>query len=345
MAGVNDEGFWEDARVVALNERLLDLAASTWFAPDPGLAEVAWTSKAFGPLRDEARELLTAGFGTAALQVVKDPRTCLTLPFWLDLCSQLGIDARVCVIARAPLEVADSLARRDGLPPGYGLRLFARYRACIDRFAPADTIYLRYDDLLQDAPAVLRRLAEELPLVIEDSALAAAVRQDLRHQRAAAADDLLCRADAGDVDLAALGREIEARYPTEQTLREFATRLTARGVELAEIGEEHSVALATLDQRDRDVEALSAEHRKALATLDERDADIAGLAAEHTLALATIDERDEQIRELDRRHVQLVQALQERTAELDWIKRRLDTISKIPGAKLLISKLRKHAQG
>lgn len=344
MAGVNDEGFWEDAAVVAINEQLLALLDSSWYAPAPQLAHTDWADARFNALRARATGLLRGGFGAAPQQGVKDPRLCLTLPFWLGLCSELGIAARVCVISRAPIEVARSLQRRDGFPPGYGLRLLLDYRACIDRTAPADARYLRYDDLLQDSAAVMAGLGFELP---GTGGLAAAVRPDLRHQRTEEEGGLLARADTGQLDLAALAREIEAAYPLEATLRDFARGLTARGQELDRIGRAHAAALATLDERDRDIEALSAQHRRALATLDERDADIDRLAAEHRVALATLDERDQQIREFDRRLSQLgdehsyaLQVLRERDAELATIRQRFEAISRIPGVRYVLRRLK-----
>ncbi|MDH5173226.1 MAG: hypothetical protein OEW92_12460, partial [Gammaproteobacteria bacterium] len=315
-------------------------------------AQVDWDDARFDALREEARQLLAAGFGAAPLQAVKDPRLCLTLPFWLSLCAELGIATRVCVINRAPIEVARSLEKRDGFPPGYGLRLYAGYRACSDSVVPADALYVRYDDLLRDAPAVMAGLATELPLATGAPGLASAVRGDLRHQESGNAGTLLSQAGAGRLDPGALAREIETAYPVDDTLRDFARRLAARGLELDQVGQAHTAALATLDERDSDIEALSAEHRKALATIDQRDADIETLAAEHRHALATIDERDGQIRELDRRlsrlgdeHSHALQVLRERDAELAWIKQRLEAVSKIPGVGYLIRRLRQHAQG
>lgn len=352
MAGVNDEGFWEDAGVVEVNEQLLALADSSWYALAPDIADTDWSDVRFDPARAQAVALLQAGFGDASLQAVKDPRLCLTLPFWLALCDDLGITNSTCVSNRAPLEVARSLEKRDGFPLGYGLRLYARYRSGIDRFAPPGAIHVMYDELLQDAPAVIARLATVLPLDAGTAELDRAVRRDLRHHSGGDAGDPLALADTSHVDLATLEREIDNRYPLEATLREFSTRFAARGLELAGIGEAHTAALATLDERDADIDSLSAEHRKALATIDERDADIESLSTEHRHALATIAERDEQIREFDRRLAQLgaehshaLDVLRQRDAELAWIKQRLETLSKIPGVGYLIKRLRQNAQG
>jgi len=324
---------------------LLAVTDSSWYAPASGIANIDWTAARFDSLRRQAAALLQAGFGDAPLQAIKDPRLCLTLPFWLALCDELGIATSVCVIGRAPLEVARSLEKRDGLPIGYGLRLYAFYRACIDRFAPPGAIHVAYNDLLQDPPAVMARLAAVLPLTVGAPALAGAVRGDLRHHDAAGEGDLLSRADTGRLDLTALDREIGDRYPVEATLKDFATRFIARGQELAEIGEAHTVALATLDERDTDIEALSAEHRQALATIEERDEQIrefdqrlAKLGDEHSYALTVIRERDAQLAET-------LEQLHRREAELAWIKQRLETVSKIPGMGYLIQRLRKHAQG
>ena len=351
MAGVNDEGFWEDRGVVQINEQLLALTGSSWFAPLPDVAGEDWNNPVYGVLREQALKVLAAGFGDAKLQVVKDPRFCLTLPFWLALCKELGITARVCVIGRAPLEVARSLEKRDGFPVGYGLRLCLFYRDCIQQLVPSNTLYIRFEDLLRAPGAAMATLGSVLPLTTgydDDSA----VRSDLRHHLADVGSELLGCADSGEIDIAALQREIEAAYPLDQTLRDFASTVTIRGQELEQIGEEHTAALATLDQRDRDIEALSAEHRQALATVDQRDAEIESLAGEHRAALATIDERDDQIREFDRRlsqlgeeHSHALQTLRERDAELAWIKQRLDLVSKVPGVGYLIRRLRKHAQG
>lgn len=336
MVGVNEEGFWEDTSVVALNEQLLAMLDSAWYAPAPLLQAVDWGAGEFAPLRAQATAVLRTGFGKSPLQAVKDPRLCLTLPFWLALCADLGIAAQVCVISRAPLEVARSLEKRDGFPLGYGLRLWAIYRDYMDSCVSADVQRVAYGELLQDARAVMARLALALPITVADD-LAGVVRADLRHQ-AVSCEDLLSTPDVGQVPLAELSREIAARFPVDEVLRDFARALVARGQELSRIGREHTVALSTLDKRDQ-------EYRHTLATLDERDADVEALSGQHRAALATIDERDEQIREFDRRlaklgeeHTHALAVVRERDAQLEYI-------YNLPGIGLMVRLLKKNAQG
>ena len=347
MAGVNDEGFWEDARVVALNEQLLALTDSTWYAPAPGLAGIDWTQECFQDLRQQAAALLEAGFGESAWGAVKDPRFCLTLRFWLDVGNDLGLATRVCAIGRVPLEVARSLQRRDGFPPGYGLRLCSAYRGLLLAALPADALQVDYDALLADTPATVGRLAEELALAPDPQRLAVGVRAELRHQRSESSDNPL--AELSVQGLAQLDAEIAGHYPAEQVLAEFAREQVARGLELSRVGAAHSQALATIAQRDADVAALAAEHREALSTLRQRDADIDALASEHRVALATLDERDEQIREFDRRlakigeeHSHALEVIRERDAQVALLQERLDYIYNLPGVGFVIRQLRKH---
>ena len=344
IAGVNDEGFWEDAEVVALNEQLLALSGATWYAPAPGVVD--WNDDRFHSARERAAQLLGAGFGDGPVCAAKDPRFCLTLPFWLAVCSDMGLAVQVCVIYRAPLEVARSLLKRDAFPLGYGLRLCSAYRGSLVSALPADALQVSYDELLADTAAVMQRLGEALPLDVNPEKLAAGVRPELRHQVSDSPGG--APTEQAGTDPAATGLEdaIASGYPAEQVMAEFARELVARGLELSRVGAAHSEALATLDQRDADVAALDAEHRRALATIGQRDREIEALSAEHRQALATIDERDEQIREFDRRlaqigaeHSHALEVIRERDAQLEYL-------CNLPGLGVVIRLLRKkHAQG
>ena len=344
IAGVNDEGFWEDAEVVALNEQLLALSGATWYAPAPGVVD--WNDDRFHSARERAAQLLGAGFGDGPVCAAKDPRFCLTLPFWLAVCSDMGLAVQVCVIYRAPLEVARSLLKRDAFPLGYGLRLCSAYRASLVSALPADALQVSYDELLADTAAVMQRLGEALPLDVNPEKLAAGVRPELRHQVSDSPGGAPTERAANNPAGAEREEAIGADYPAGQVMVEFARELVARGLELSRVGAAHSEALATLDQRDADVAALDAEHRRALATIGQRDREIEALSAEHRQALATIDERDEQIREFDRRlaqigaeHSHALEVIRERDAQLEYL-------CNLPGLGVVIRLLRKkHAQG
>ncbi|MCB1679322.1 MAG: hypothetical protein KDI16_11635 [Halioglobus sp.] len=333
MAGVNAEGFWEDAEVVALNQTLLARAGADWYSVGEPQLETDWNTAPFDDLRRAATAIIRRGFGAGRVEAVKDPRLCITLPWWRSLCADLGIESSICVIRRSPAEVARSLQARDGFPVGFGLRLYQIYRRGIAQHVPRDAVCVSYHNLLADPAGVLAELAAALPLEVSAAALASAVRGELRHQVADGNGTPLLQGAAGELDAAELAAEIERVYPAAQTLRDMAACIAARGARLTEVGEAHSEALATLRQRDAELQGLAREHRQALATIAERDTQIASLdtrlaqtGAHLATALATIDERDSQIVEFDRRladigaqHSYALQVIDERDAQLQRV--------------------------
>ncbi len=305
MVGVNDEGFWEDADVVQLNDQVLERLGRTWFAPPPALGATDWRSDEWDDLRRAAGEILARDSESSPLRALKDPRLCLTLPLWLAASEDAGGAATVCVMGRAPLEVARSLEKRDGFPVGYGLRLCANYRRQLSAAAPQDSLYVTFDELLRDTAAVMAGLAESLPLDLPEGGFEGSVNPDLRHHREREGDPLLQEADGRQVAADELAAVIARDYPADRLASELAGCLVERGEKLTQLGEEHAKALATLVQRDSDVESVSALHREALATIDERDEQIAEFdrklteTGEHLgRALDKLRERDEQIQRI-----------------------------------------------
>jgi len=305
MVGVNEDGFWEDADAVQLNQQLLASLGATWFALPPGLAEVDWAADSYSDLWQEADALLARGFGSAPVQALKDPRLCLTLPFWLAACERQGLPVTVCLMSRAPLEIARSLEKRDGFPLGYGLRLCASYRRLLAAGAPPDSLQVNYEALLRDPTAVLRALSGRIPLTLPEEGLAGVVKPELRHHEEQPDDPVLGEPDGRKIDQAALEAAIERQFPAVELATDMARCLVARGDQLSRLGDEHAEALATLNQRDADIENLSALHRGALATIEERDAQIrefdrrlAETGAHLSEALDTLRRRDEQLQRI-----------------------------------------------
>lgn len=80
--------------------------------------------------------------------VWKDPRTCLTLPFWRSL---LGARVVCVLVYRHPLEVAQSLAARDGLSQEYGLAVWEHYvRQSLRNAAGLPVFVTSYAHLMAD---------------------------------------------------------------------------------------------------------------------------------------------------------------------------------------------------
>jgi hypothetical protein len=154
----NVAGFWEHTEIVDLNEQLLARLGGSWDQPpqlspgwegDPGLAD----------LRRQAQSILER-FEGVELWGWKDPRTCLTLPFWQTLITQ-PISYILCL--RNPVEVAASLAQRDGFDFEKSVRLWATYtQLALEYTASRPRHFIFYEDFLREAQTTRRSLARFL---------------------------------------------------------------------------------------------------------------------------------------------------------------------------------------
>lgn len=154
----NPKGFWEHQLITNLNNDILERLGGSWHEPpefpvgwegDPKLAD----------LRERARALIAEDFAGKDVWGWKDPRTCLTLPFWKRIVPAI----RYVVIIRNPVAVARSLQRRDGftLEKGVGLWLL-HMTSLLEHTAGQPRTFFLYDDFLHGWQAQVRRLCDFL---------------------------------------------------------------------------------------------------------------------------------------------------------------------------------------
>lgn len=186
----NSKGYWESARLNHFHERLLTASGSAW--NDWGPFDGAWAEgpEAVPYVRDLAA-LLHAEYGEAPLFAVKDPRICRFLPFWLRGLSGLEIEPGIILPLRDPMEVAESLYKRDGMPMVEGLLLWLRHTLDAEftsRGLPRSFVY--YDDLLEDWRGVAGRIGSDLditwPIRAEgaEEAVQNFISSDMKHSTA-----------------------------------------------------------------------------------------------------------------------------------------------------------------
>lgn len=169
----NPLGFWESSAFYEFHERFLRTGQSSW---DHWTAfrTHAQDDKTGPDLGHELRALLQQEFDDASLFVIKDPRICRFVPFWLDQLSAADVDALPVLITRSPVEVARSLAARDGLGLEHGLLLWLRHVLDAERDTRTVTrSMLSYEELLDNWRAVAERIAADFrmawPVAVESA--------------------------------------------------------------------------------------------------------------------------------------------------------------------------------
>ena len=173
VSGVNDNGFFEDQRVVALNDEILGLFDQDWRWPLS--LPTGWQSlPELTPLRKRARAMLVEQNGHP-LWLLKDPRMCQTLPLWLTELEALGVSPHLLLVVRDAKEVVASLNKRDELGAPLAESLWLNHLLAAEfasRKHPRTLI--RYNDVIQNSSKQLKRIINWLGETPEPAALASA---------------------------------------------------------------------------------------------------------------------------------------------------------------------------
>jgi hypothetical protein len=154
----NTKGFWEHEPIMNLNDEILcRYGGSAHVLPSfsPG-----W-EKASGleDLRERACAIIQRDFSQTDMWGWKDPRTCLTLPFWQLLLPRM----RYVICLRSPIVVAQSIQRRDGLSVEEGaLHWLVHMKSLLHYTDDQPRFLLVYEDVMHDWEPGLRQLARFL---------------------------------------------------------------------------------------------------------------------------------------------------------------------------------------
>lgn len=125
------EGHWEDETLVALNDRILNAAGGTWSNPPPPHAIESQRPHFTGSIQRWIHIRNLQG----PIWTCKDPRLCLTITLYAP---HLRNPIYVATF-RDPHETAESLKRRNNIPPDQGLRLAAEYNRRLLHFLTTAT--------------------------------------------------------------------------------------------------------------------------------------------------------------------------------------------------------------
>lgn len=154
----NSKGYWEHSELTLVSDAILKRYGGSWDKP-PALPQNWETDAALDDLRQRAEQIIEDQFAGGALWGWKDPRTCLTLPFW----QRLIPDMRYVICLRNPLAIAGSLARRDRLSAEASCALWLNYVSpSLHHTEGKPRLLVFYEDIMNDGLGELPRLAQFL---------------------------------------------------------------------------------------------------------------------------------------------------------------------------------------
>lgn len=186
----NAKGYFEPWRIAIFNDQRLRASRSAWDDPfvHPYRAlepreERRWITRATDIFEEE--------FGAAPRPLMKDPRVTVLAPTWLTAIGELGLDVRMVIPVRHPLEVAGSLAKRNGFPVEKSLLLWSAYMLAAEAHSRGHRrAFVAYDRLLSDWRVELDRIDAELGAPLPqrtrqaEAAIDGFLTGELRHNQA-----------------------------------------------------------------------------------------------------------------------------------------------------------------
>jgi len=105
---------------------------------------------------------LGRNYGDAPAIVLKDPRVSLLAPLWDDVLKQAGYDPVYIIMVRHPLEVAESLRRRNNFAQSKTLMLWASYMVAAERDTrDLNRVFVDYDTLATRPLSILDRIEQQ----------------------------------------------------------------------------------------------------------------------------------------------------------------------------------------
>ena len=347
----NERGFWETPVIRDLNEQILASAGSAW--DDWEAIDSRWyNSLVADRFREQAQTVLESEFGDSRLFVLKDPRICRLLPFWIEAVRSFGAEPLVVSPIRNPLDIAKSLEERNGIDPSIGLLMWLRH--LLDAEVASRDLrraYLRYEHLLFKPHKVADELSDTLGVVWPKHSTDTDMKTEeflsptLHHHQSDDASflanprlsnwlrssfDIFDRWACGkvrktdtanlnriklafDKAMPAFGRAVSVGFKATRELGSAQERVVERDQRIEELSSELGSAQERVVERDQRIEELSSELGSAQERVVERDQRIEELSSELGSAQERVVERDQRIEELSSE----LGSAQERVVERD----------------------------
>lgn len=157
----NPLGYFEAYTVIYVNDRILRMAECTWYD------SLGFDPEALDPVaRKTAMALINiaigAEFPNASLLLLKDPRLCLLLDYWLPMLDAMQIEPKVLLVLRRPDEVIASLGKRDAFPPPLAAAAWLQHVLAAEQATRGrPRALVTYEELLADWRGCLMRAGQQ----------------------------------------------------------------------------------------------------------------------------------------------------------------------------------------
>lgn len=143
----NEKGFFENSYLMRFNDKLLRKVGSSWndIFFDYDLKKDLITEDDL----NELKNIFIQEFNKSTLFAIKDPRICYLFPVYEKVLKDLNIDIKVLLPYRYPIEVAQSLEKRNGFSIERGVALWLNHFLYAEYYSRSyKRCFLKFDNLI-----------------------------------------------------------------------------------------------------------------------------------------------------------------------------------------------------
>ena len=154
----NQKGYFENNILYKINEKLLAQIGSSW-------DDIFYDEEKLDAIKEigELKSAIKSEFEYAKSFAIKDPRLALLFPVYKKVLDELDINIKIILPYRNPIEVANSLKRRDGMPLEKGMLLWAYHFLLAEKFSRGhERVFVNFDELISDTSKVVEDLSTKL---------------------------------------------------------------------------------------------------------------------------------------------------------------------------------------
>ena len=161
----NSSGFWESQLLVDTHDKLLSDLGSAWYDWRELQINATDSQKVFDSYRDKILSAIEMDYGQSSMFALKDPRICRFIPAFEEILKSKNITTKYLIPVRSPIEVAESLLERNGLPLSQGILLWLRHILDAEHFTrKAPRSIVAYADALQAWKPVVEKISKDIDL-------------------------------------------------------------------------------------------------------------------------------------------------------------------------------------
>ena len=154
----NVKGYYESNALCRINDKLLYQMESSW-------DDVLFEEEKISNVKDvgDLKNYIKKEFKHSNNFAIKDPRIVFLFPVYKRVLTELGIDIKIIIPFRHPMEVASSLNRRDNFSCEKGILLWAYHFLLAEKSSREfERVFIGFNELISNSRSAVTLISEKL---------------------------------------------------------------------------------------------------------------------------------------------------------------------------------------